>query len=834
MKAVVGLAVVLLLGLTWLVMQGCDAEERGVQRAQRVLDEIAAAESALYRDVLRARAGLLRNYDPLVQTVVRLRAGAAELADRTRATGERAAAATLVQIVDAQETLVERFKSDNALLQNSLTSFGLLGARLATPQQVPEVVRAVSGLSTAMLHVTLDSDAAVGELETRLRELAATPFPAAVAPQMAALTKHAELLASLLPAADGAVRALHAAGHEEVSARLRRLLAARGDAAEIAGGRARLVLYATSTLLAILAVYLARGLQNYARSLRRRAELEHVIARNSTRLINSRASETADRVRQALAELVECLGVERGYLVLRGISPTVVHRDAGAAGDLAADWPDRALDLAAMLPEMADGVVNLAVPRAATARTPLEAALAGRGLDGWICVPGSDGSRVDGLLAFDVVGWPPRFPAGEVGSLRMAFNAMANALTRDGLEAERTRLERNLQHTSRIETVGALASGVAHNFNNIVGAILGFAEMARAETGPETPVAGHVREISRAAERARDLVGQILTLGRRGSTRQDVVPVATLLEETKSLLDAALPAEIALLVEDATAGAAVPGDLLQLQQVLMNLCGNAAEAMDHRGTVRLLAGLRSLSEPLPLASGTIDRGDFVVIAVADAGRGMDGQTAVRAFEPFFTTRKAGTGLGLATARAIALDHGGGIGIDSVPGRGTRIEVWLPAGSEPATCIRGAGQAILVLEADRQRLLRNEELVAALGYEPVGFIAADDALRACRREPDRFDAALLCRIEAMPMMFRRATDLRAAAPHMPMLATTHWSQRWEADQLAGAGIAGVLSDPIASADLARTLDRCLAKARGAGPGLPGKTRSLTIPGFSPVG
>lgn len=812
MKAAVGLAAALLLALTWLVLQSSDAEERRAQKALLILDEIGSVESALYRDVLRARAGMLRNYDPLVREIARLRSGIADLRDAATAPPEAKTVEDLARIVDTQEGLVERFKSQNALLQNSLASFGLLGARLGTPEKAPEVVRAVSGLSTAMLHLTLDTGTAVNELQERLQALKAREFPEPVGADIRALTRHADLLTTLVPAADGTLRALQAVRYDETAGVLRRLVAARQEMAEIAGVRARLLLYAISIALAALTVYLARGLQSQARVLRRRAELEHVIARNSTKLINSRPGDTADHVRRALAELVGRLGVERGYLVLRGGRSTVLHHWATSGDDLPAEWLERAMALASELPQTSGGVSCITVPSRPDGRTPLEAELAHNGLKGWICVPGTEGHRVSGILAFDAVSRSPALSASEVGSLRMAFNAMANALSRDELEAERTRLQANLQHTRRIETVGALASGVAHNFNNIVGAILGFAEMALGGVSPGTRAADHIREISRAAERGRDLIGQILTFGRRGEARREEIALATLLGDTKSLLDASLPAEVSLVLDDTTEGTAIPGDAVELQQVLMNLCSNAAQAMEEQGAVLIEASRRPLGERRQVATGALEPGNYAVISVTDHGKGMDGPTAERVFEPFFTTRKAGTGLGLATARAIVLDHGGGIDIDSAPGRGTRIEVWLPCGRQPfAASLRGAGQAVLILEPDCRRLLGNEELVAALGYEPVGFVAADDAIAACRRDPDRFDAALLCRVEAMPVMFRHATDLRAVSPHLPILATTRRSQGWEADQLAGAGIAEVLTDPIVSADLARALSRCLAPA-----------------------
>src|ERR1700676_910638 len=282
----------------------------------------------------------------------------------------------------------------------------------------------------------------------------------------------------------------------------------------------------------------------------------------------------------------------------------------------------------------------------------------------------------------------------------MAFDAIANAVERAFLEQDRERLEANLQQARRMETIGALSSGIAHNFNNITGAILGYTETAQAQVEPHGRVAGSLTEIRRAGERARDLVDQILTFGRRAAPRRSRICIKTFIAETMSLLEASLHPQIRLVVRGTSQPMVVSGELAQLQQVILNLCNNAAQAMDAAGTIEVEIEARNIETALSLSEGELVRGPYVVISIIDSGRGMDEALLERIFEPFFTTRPEGNGLGLATVREIVLDHGGAVNVQSAPGAGTRLDIWLPSVSviepvsrheTPGSLRRGSGE-----------------------------------------------------------------------------------------------------------------------------------------------
>ncbi|WP_180982397.1 histidine kinase dimerization/phospho-acceptor domain-containing protein [Methylocella silvestris] len=209
--------------------------------------------------------------------------------------------------------------------------------------------------------------------------------------------------------------------------------------------------------------------------------------------------------------------------------------------------------------------------------------LAAAGVRGWASVVRLSGDDVDAILAFDTPTPYVVSPHDDFGLMRMALDAVANAVGRSRLEQERARLEQHLARARRLETVGVLTSGIAHNFNNIIGAILGYAEMAKAKAGSNGRLSRDLHEIRRAAELARDLIDQILMFGRPRDARRVPVRLGELLGEAVSLLRASIPSGIELIVNEAPGSAVVFADRAQLQQVVLNLCNNAVQAMDGSG-----------------------------------------------------------------------------------------------------------------------------------------------------------------------------------------------------------------------------------------------------------
>lgn len=307
----------------------------------------------------------------------------------------------------------------------------------------------------------------------------------------------------------------------------------------------------------------------------------------------------------------------------------------------------------------------------------LKSALEAAGVSGWAAAKLVRQDYALGLFGFDTIS-PARSWSGDLGLLRMAADVVTNALQRQHAAGDRIALEMRLRRAQRLEVIGTFASGIAHNFNNLVGIVLGHAEMAAESLAPLQPQGRHVQEIMRVGERARDLVAKILDFGRMGGSERKAIAIDALMAETGSMLPALLPPGITLSISGAALDTCVLGEPAQLQQVLINLVRNAAQACGGAGSVEIAVNMRHLEAGFALSHGTVSRGSHVRLRVTDRGHGMDAATIARLFEPFFTTRPAGTGLGLATTREIVQDGGGAMDIRSMPGQGSVFEVWLPA------------------------------------------------------------------------------------------------------------------------------------------------------------
>ena len=558
-------------------------------------------------------------------------------------------------------------------------------------------------------------------------------------------------------------------------------------------------------------VYFGLQLRTRAIALRRRAAFEHAIAAISTRFINSQHYEIATHVESALERLAKCIGADRAYFVLAA-EPVQIYRWSREGAEFPQSWPEHALNLAARFDRGEDGIVH--IPKVRPSDDTMNP-LVDAGLQGWLCIPNTCGKRAEAILGFDALRVGALTQWAEFALFRMAFDAIANAISRIVLE-QKERLQASLQQARRMETIGAFASGIAHNFNNIVGAILGYTEIADARVRSGGQQAASLAEIRRAGERARQLVDQILTFGRRGEGRRERICIRALVGETKSLLAASLPSHVGITVSETSEMTVVSAEPAQLQQVVLNVCNNAAQAMDKPGVIEIQIGVRDVTDVLRIGRIGIGPGRFITISISDPGRGMDEAMLHRIFEPFFTTRPDGNGLGLATVREIVQEHDGAVEVKSALGAGTRFDIWLPAVSSnepisapyaPGVAGRGAGETVLVLETERERLLRREEILAALGYEPVGFTKLNEAALA-HAVRARFDVALVCHQPGATSALDFATALHDIAPNLPIILATPSARDLDAPMLAASGISEVIHHPLTSAELAGALLRCL--------------------------
>ena len=383
---------------------------------------------------------------------------------------------------------------------------------------------------------------------------------------------------------------------------------------------------------------------------------------------------------------------------------------------------------------------------------------------------------------------------------------------------DREVLEAQLRQSQKMEAMGTLAGGIAHDFNNILGAILGYGELAQQESAPNSPLRRYVDNVMHAAERAKALVDRILGFSRSGLGERAHVHIQSVIEETLELIAASLPANIRLEKSLLAGDAALIGDSTQLHQVAMNLCTNAVHAMEQGGTLSVLLERVDLAEVQSVSRGTLAPGPYVRLEIKDTGVGIRADVVDRIFDPFFTTRGVGkgTGLGLSLVHGIVTDLGGAIHVNSVIGKGTTFEIWLPVTTEvgkPAIeavreLPRGHGETVMIVDDEPTLVALAEEMLAGLGYEPVGFESSGAALQAFRAKPERFDVVLTD--EAMPDLVgtELAREIRLLRSDVPIILMSGHGGAPLAHRAQAIGVKEVLHKPLQRVDLAESLARAL--------------------------
>jgi PAS domain S-box-containing protein len=391
-------------------------------------------------------------------------------------------------------------------------------------------------------------------------------------------------------------------------------------------------------------------------------------------------------------------------------------------------------------------------------------------------------------------------------------------------EEEKERLEAQLRHARKMETLGTLAGGIAHDFNNILQAIVGCTELAQHTLPEESSAGSYLQRVVDATGRARNLVRQILTFSRQSEPERRKVAVEQVAEDALALLRATLPTTIEIR-RDFRVGGHVMADPTQLQQVLMNLCTNAQHAMEPNGGV-LEVGLDrvELGEGETRLDPNLEAGTFLLLSVKDDGCGMSEETRERIFEPFFSTKEVGkgTGLGLSVAHGIVASHGGAIRVSSRPGEGTTFQVFLPeAGGavrseQPQDDVVGGQRwRILYVDDEETLLLAGQGLLERLGHDVRVTTDGLEALEAFRAEPDGFDVVITD--QTMPRLtgLQLAREIHALRPELPVVITTGYSEAVDAEAVAELGVAAYLAKPFGARDLLRTVQQVLGEPEPRG-------------------
>jgi len=395
--------------------------------------------------------------------------------------------------------------------------------------------------------------------------------------------------------------------------------------------------------------------------------------------------------------------------------------------------------------------------------------------------------------------------------------------------SERRKFERELQETQKLETLGILAGGIADDFNNLLTGILGNASLALTETSPEEPVRVRLREIAEAAERAGFLTRQMLAYAGKGRFVTSRIDLGDLVREISALLRTSIARSVELKLDLARNLPPIEADPSQMQQVVMNLVLNGAEAIGKKGagTVTVRTSVRemdaseaaSLFMPEPSESGR-----YIQLEVIDTGAGMDEATQARIFDPFFTTKFTGRGLGLAAVQRIVRRHGGAIGVHSAPDRGSTFTVLIPAKGEgashsqaPEANVRSVPAGSMALVIDDEKAVRTL-VEAALSRQGMKVLAADTGRKGVEvfREHARELSVVILDLE-MPAMGGEEVlhQLVELNPEVPIILSSGFGEGEAAVKFSALPQASFLQKPYTAQRLVEAVSAVLPRTDGSG-------------------
>ncbi len=564
--------------------------------------------------------------------------------------------------------------------------------------------------------------------------------------------------------------------------------------------------------------------------LRRRLATEELLAALSARFAASSLDDTNDTLQHAIEAVGDHIEASRSAIILFSPDHTKVQRvfehspggrpeRAGQVMGLPLEPFSWALPRLKWLDALMVESTNALPPEAAGERAFCQEL----GIRSFALAPLRVNNQLLGVLCFSAEENERHWEDVSVRLLRITGEMIGTALARQRAEQERRRLDEKLLQTQKLESLGVLAGGIAHDFNNLLVGVLGYTELAKTEIPPGSLAHEFLGQVETAAHRAAELARQMLAYSGRGQFVVEPVRLQTLVQEIGQLLHATVPKKASLTYIFSPETPAIDADTTQLRQVVMNLIINAAEAIgDREGIICLKTGRTECDLPflqgLPHAEDCVP-GTYAYLEVTDTGCGMSAETVARVFDPFFTTKFTGRGLGLAGVLGIVRGHRGTIQVESVPGKGSRFTIYLPASahaladpaprtSPPALSFIGNG-AILLADDEPTILRLARTMLQRFGFE---VLVARDGLEAIQL----FDAhASELRAAILDLTMPRVggaevfEHIHRNRPDLPVLMSSGYSEQDVIQVLQEQGITGFLQKPYNTADLASALRAILA-------------------------
>jgi two-component system cell cycle sensor histidine kinase/response regulator CckA len=383
---------------------------------------------------------------------------------------------------------------------------------------------------------------------------------------------------------------------------------------------------------------------------------------------------------------------------------------------------------------------------------------------------------------------------------------------------ERKTKEQKMRQVQKMEAMGILAGGIAHDFNNILAGIIGYAELARDDTPKNSPLKDYLEGILKSSNRAKDLVSQILTFSRKSQEKRQPVQLSMIVEEAAKLIRSTIPTTIKIRQNIDDAIAFINADPTQMHQIVINLCTNAAHAMQEtEGVLEIVLSSIDITQEFIIKYHDISPGPFLKLEISDTGTGIDPKIIHRIFEPFFTTkeREKGTGMGLAVVHGIVKDHGGDISMNSQLGKGTTFTILLPQViSRPAkeedteSEIPTGNEHILFVDDEKVLMDLLKKILESLGYTVTVMNSSIEALETFQKLPNTFDIVITD--QTMPHMtgYNLAKRILEIKPLIPVIICTGYSETLTVEKAEAAGIRALIYKPINKKEFAVNIRKVL--------------------------
>lgn len=417
----------------------------------------------------------------------------------------------------------------------------------------------------------------------------------------------------------------------------------------------------------------------------------------------------------------------------------------------------------------------------------------------------------DDRLKIWITGYVCKLPSGE---LVIIINDTTEKINAD---QAKKRLEAQVHRSHTMEALGALAGSIAHDFNNILFPILGYAEIMNEDLLADHPHRAYIEKVISGAHRASELVSQIRHFSRRKEQGKGAIQLAIIVKEVISFMRAALPATIKIQINIENNCKMVNADPTQVHQIVMNLVTNALQAMEDSGGT-LGIRLENIDDHTTKKPSSANNSTWVRLRVSDTGIGIDDHTLEKIFEPYFTTKdeKKGTGLGLATVRDILDNYKGKIDVKSIPGQGSRFDIYFPALPETPQRIpetqereqRGGYERILLVDDEKQVLDVEKRFLSKLGYRVTAMHSSPQALEFVQKNPGMVDLVVTDMI--MPDMTGDilARDILSRFPDIPIIICTGYSEKIDRQTALGIGVRSLLYKPVAKHEFAEAVRTAL--------------------------